>query len=125
MKTFFSICLIATVFACGNSKSDAVRAFIPGTYVRHTTHEMGREWDTLEISRFSEGGNNYSILRRWAYERKLDGISQPLDYKLQDEAALYDEDKMVLMETSSGRILSFAPEKNLLFSGTNEYRKIK
>ena len=125
MKTFFSICVIATAFACGDSKSDTVRAFIPGTYIRHTTHEMGREWDTLEISRLSDDGNNYSILRRWAYERKLDGVAQPVDYKQQDASALYDEEKMVLMETNSGRVLSFAPEKNLLFSGSIEYKKLK
>jgi hypothetical protein len=125
MKTFFSICVIATAFSCGNSQSDTVRTFMPGTYIRHTTHEMGREWDTLEISRLSDAGNNYSILRRWAYERKLDGVTQPVDYKKQDEAALYDEEKMVLTETSSGLVLSFAPEKSVLFVGPNEYRKIK
>lgn len=125
MKTFFFICMIATAFSCGNTASNAVRDFIPGTYIRYSQHEFGREWDTLEISRLSNAGNNYSILRRWAYERKLDGVTQPVDYKQKKDAGLYDDEKMVLTETSSGLVLSFAPEKKLLYAGSTAYQKIK
>ena len=125
MKTFFSICVIATAFSCSNSASDTVRDFIPGTYIRYSQHEFGRAWDTLEISRLSETGNNYSIQRRWAYERKLNGVTQPLDYKIEDDAALFDKEKGVLTDTRSGQILSFAPEKKELYAGATAYQKIK
>lgn len=128
MKTFFSTLTIATVvLSCNSSaiKSNAIREFMPGAYVRHTSHEMGEEWDTLRISPSGEIGNDYIIQRGWAYQRISDGVKQPVDYKTEKRKAIFDEQTMVLTETKSGRVISFVPEKNILLSETREYEKLK
>lgn len=124
---FLSVVLATIVLSCNSSasKSATIRDFIPGKYVRHITHEMGEEWDTLTVFHSSEIGNDYLIERGWSYQRIKDGVKQPIEYKNEQRKAIYDEDKMVLTETKSGRVLSFAPEKNILLSGTNEYKKLK
>lgn len=128
MKTlFFALAIAAVVLSCNTStvKSGAIREFIPGKYVRHVTHEMGEEWDTLNISQAGQIGNDYLIQRNWAYQRIKDSVKQAVDYKTEERKAIYDEQKMVLAETKSGRVISFAPEKNILLSETREYEKIK
>src|SRR6266542_5245412 len=128
MKALFSTFAIATVvLSCNTSaiKSSTIRDYITGKYVRHVTHEMGEEWDTLNISPSSQIGNDYLIQRGWAYQRIKDGVKQPVDYKNENRKAIYDEEKMVLTETKSGRVISFAPEKNILLSETREYEKLK
>jgi len=127
MKTLISAFVIALILSCNTAtiKSNTIRDFIPGKYVRHTTHEMGEEWDTLNISQSSEMGNDYLIQRNWAYQRIKDGAKQPVDYKNENRKAIYDEQQMVLTETKSGRVISFAPEKNILLSETKEYKKIE
>ena len=127
MKTLISALVIALILSCNTAtiKSNTIKDFIPGKYVRHSTHEMGEEWDTLSITQASKIGNDYLIQRAWAYERIKDGVKQPVDYKNEDRKAIYDEQKMVLTETKSGRVISFAPEKNILLSETKEYKKIE
>jgi hypothetical protein len=123
MKVVISTLVLAAVAAsCSSNLSTTVRDFIPGKYVRHVSHEMGEEWDTLNISAESTMGNSFKVVRNWKYIRK-DGTVQKEKDKIRN--AIYDEEKMVLLETKSGRVLSFAPEKKLLFSESSEYEKIK
>ena len=113
------------LLACESSKSDEIRAFIPGIYARFSDHEMRREYDTIRINVVSEAGNSYTLIRSSSFQRKLDGKEFPWEYKKEEWAAVYDENKRVLNETRKGKVLSFVPAKNILLVGTTEYKKLK
>jgi len=118
------LAIAAVVLSCNTSaiKSNTIKDFMPGKYVLHETHEMGEEWDTLDIAPVSVVDNTYEIVRNWRYERKDGTVKTEKDKK---RKAIYDEENMVLRETKSGRVISFAPEKNILLSETREFKKIK
>ena len=110
--------------ACESTKSDEIRAFIPGTYARFSDHEMRTEYDTLKIEVISETGNNYGLIRSSSFQRKLDGKEFPWEYTKEEWTAVYDENKRVLNETRKGKVISFVPEKSVLLVGTTEYKKL-
>ncbi|MEO7982567.1 MAG: hypothetical protein ABI688_00670 [Bacteroidota bacterium] len=65
---------VLLLYGCGLNKiKDEVQEFIPGTYIRFSTQEFGTEYDTLVISLQNQTVNVYRILRKWKYERVLDG----------------------------------------------------
>lgn len=116
--------VLLLLLACESSKSDEIRIFIPGTYVRFSDHEMRKEYDTIKIDVISETGNNYSLVRSSSFQRKLDGKEFPLEYTKEEWTAVYDENKRVLNETRKGKVISFVPEKSILLVGTTEYKKL-
>ena len=123
-KCFVIAVFILSLFSC-SSKTDEIRAFIPGTYVRFSDHEMRKEYDTLRIEMITEAGNNYRLLRSSTFQKKMDGQSFPWEYTAEEWSAIYDESKRVLNETKKGKVISFVPKKNILLIGTTEYKKIK
>ena len=128
MRTLFFICiLLGLIFeACNNSSIESsLKGFIPGTYIRYSQHEFGSEWDTLTISVQNETTNEYIILRRWRYERILDGKSIEPDYKKQTAPAVFDNNTQRLKTTVTGDSYSFDLKHQLLFSGTTKYQKLK
>lgn len=124
-KYLFISGVFILLLACESSKSDEIRAFIPGTYARFSDHEMRKEYDTIKINVISEAGNNYSLIRSSSFQRKLDGKEFPWEYTKEEWTAVYDENKRVLNETHKGKVISFVPEKSILLVGTTEYKKLK
>ena len=116
--------ILMLLLACESTKSDQIRAFVPGTYARFSDHEMRKEYDTIKIDVISEPGNNYRLIRSSSFQRKLDGKEFPWEYTKEEWTAVYDENKKVLNETRKGKVISFVPEKSVLLVGTTEYKKL-
>ncbi len=123
---FLGLCLLLCIsYGCELAGSnDPVREFIPGTYIRYSSHEFGTEHDTLMIAAQHTDANTYSITRRWKYERILDGVLIEPEYKLTVTSGLYDPEQRLLQENESGNIFSFDPERNMLFDGHTKYTKL-
>ncbi len=122
---FISISVLFLLASCSSSESDAIKEFIPGTYIRFSQHEFGKEYDTLVISLQNESASHYQILRKWRYERVLDGKSIEPEYKQEKSSGIYNPAKKFLQETETLDLFTFNIEKKLLFNGTNQFTKIK
>lgn len=127
MKPLLFISTIAAfLFAgCTSAESDAIREFIPGTYIRSSQTEFGKEYDTLVITLQSKSANEFKIQRRWKYDRVLDGKPLDPEYKVTETTGLYDGEKKTLQETETLEFFTLDMEKKLLFNGTNKFTKIK
>lgn len=124
MKTLIkSICVVVVMVSCGNP-SDSVKPFIPGTYVRFSSHDMGVENDTLIIEPMNEE-NSFQITRKWRYDRTIDGVKYPSTYQKQNWSGIYDNEKKAIIENTRDKIITFAPDKGKLYVNTTEYSKIK
>ncbi len=122
---FISISVLFLLESCSSSESDAIKEFIPGTYIRFSQHEFGKEYDTLVISLQNEAASHYQIHRKWRYERVLDGKSIEPEYKKENSFAIYNPETKFLQETGTLDLFTFDTEKKLLFNGTNDFTKIK
>ncbi len=127
MKSLLFIFTIAVfLFAgCTSTESDAIKAFIPGTYIRSSQTEFGKAHDTLIITLQSKSANEFKIQRRWKYDRVLDGKPIEPEYKVTETTGLYDAEKKTLQETETLEFFTFDAEKKLLFNGANKFTKIK
>lgn len=112
------------VYGCREFKPDPVREFIPGTYIRFSQHEFGTEYDTLVISLQNDPADEYKIVRKWKYERVLDGQSIEPEYKRVTTTAIYSAENKFLRETNLGDTYSFDTNAKLLFNGPIKYKKI-
>ena len=124
MKTLIPICSILCflfITCKGISKND-VQDFIPGTYVRVSEHEFGKEYDTLVISELKD---QYKITRKWKYARILDSVVQEPEYKQKITTASYESEHKLLHENETGNTLSFDPGEKVLFIGPTKYQKLK
>jgi hypothetical protein len=110
---------------CGLIKTkDEVEEFIPGTYIRFSEHEFGKEYDTLIITLQSQSAKDYRILRKWKYERVLDGSAIEPEYKRSFTTGVYNSDHKLLQETETGDFYSFDVNQKLLFNGPVKYQKL-
>lgn len=120
------IAALMLICSCGSlTTTDEVRDFIPGTYIRFAQHEYGTEYDTLIITLQNKAANEYKILRKWKYERVLDGASIEPEYKRLITSGIYNSNSKLLQETDTGDAFSFDVKKKLLNSGPTQYKKIK
>lgn len=120
-ELMFAMCLLG----CGViRKKDEVQSFIPGTYIRFSEHEFGREYDTLIISLQSSSANEYRIVRRWKYERVVDGHRLVPEYKIKVSVAIFDPRQKLLQEIRTGRIYTVDVKSGNLFSGAVKYKKL-
>lgn len=125
MKTLLFIAGMILTGCNGVLKNDdAIQSFIPGTYSSHIEGEYSIADDTLVISKVSNNGNAYTIVRHISYQRIIEKKIQALEYKTEKLMAIYDEKDKVLYEQKYGKIISFAPEKNMLLLGSSGYKKI-
>ncbi len=126
MKYLFFIPLAgAALFAgCNAPAKDEVTAFIPGVYTRFSQHEFGSEYDTLVISSRNTEANEFTIVRKWKYERLLDGERLEPEYKLVVSTGIYDAARKLLQETETAEYFSFDVKKKILFNGTTQYQKL-
>lgn len=126
MKVLLCIHMVSLfVYGCSLlTKESETEKFIPGTYIRFSNHEYGSEYDTLVISIQNNAAAEYKVIRKWKYERVLDGQSIEPEYKQQVTVAYYDPKFRVLREENSGTIYSFDIAQNILFIGPIKYEKL-
>jgi len=123
---FISISILLFLAGCSNSyENDAIREFIPGTYIRFSKHEFGTEYDTLIISMQNKSVDEFKIIRKWEYKRILDGNVIEPEYKTHITSANYDESSKLLKEAASGESYSFDTQQNVLFVSSTKYQKLK
>jgi len=124
MKITIAICglFYLVLIACNGSGKDEMKASIPGTYVRYSEHEFGKEYDTLVIS---EKNDQFQILRKWRYERVLDSVKQEPEYKQQVTTASYDSEHRILNENESGNVISLDPKDKTVSVGPTKYNRLK
>lgn len=106
------------------SADDKTKAFIPGTYIRFSNNEFGKEYDTLIISFQNSSADEYKIIRKWKYEREADGNKMEPEYKRKVTTAIYDPLHKLLEETATGKIYSIDPIAKCLFNGPAKYQKL-
>lgn len=118
------LCLILLCSCNLITSKDKVQTFIPGTYIRFSHHEYGTEYDTLVITLQNKSAGEYNILRKWRYERILDGKAIEPEYKQTNTSGVYNSKHKLLQETESGDFISFDPPQNLLFIRSSKYKKL-
>lgn len=125
MKPLFIFSVLALLFVgCGTGDGpDRVQETISGTYVRSSTHEFGREQDTLVVALQNETANQYTVTRKWRYARVLDGKAAPPEYKQTATTATYEATGKILRDAGSGDTWSYDPDKGVLYAGTTAYQK--
>lgn len=126
MKSLFIFLLVAFILnACSSNENNAIKEFIPGTYIRSAEHEFGAEHDTVIISLQNNAANEYKLVRKWKYERVLDGKRLEPEYKNTSTSAIFNTDSKLLQETETADTYSFAPAQKAMFAGTTKYVKLK
>ena len=114
------------ILSCGtNHESEEIMDFIPGTYARQSEGEFGKSYDTLVISLQNKTANQFKIVRRWRYDRVLDGKPIEPEYKVTETSAVFDASSKALQESETLDAFTFDTKKNLLFDGPNQFIKIK
>jgi hypothetical protein len=103
---------------------DAIKSFIPGTYVMWTSDEISKVKDTLRISKLAAEGNSYIILRNTSYRRIVNKKALPAERKSVKWIGIYDNEQKVMRETSNGKVFTFIPEKDVVLVGTTAFKKI-
>jgi hypothetical protein len=121
MKKTFTIIGIAIIAGCSRDK---IKTFIPGTYVTSYEQEYSKGQDTLVFTPVSNEGNSYLITRKTSYKRTINGKVRPEEHKKEQMTGIYNEQEKVLYESVKGKTFSFSPERKLVFSGSQEYKKI-
>ena len=122
MKWLFilHLCLVAEIYGCRDARPVLIQEFIPGTYIRFSSHEFGKEYDTLIISLLNATANEYSITWRLRYER----TNSTPSYQLITSAGIYYPDDKILEDMESGDLVTFDPKQSCLFIGTIKYQKL-
>jgi hypothetical protein len=124
MKTSLFLAGLTLVVASCNVSSNRIKDFIPGTFIRFSHHEFGSEYDTLIITQQNRAANEYRIIRKWKYERNVDGEQLEPEYKHITTSAIYDADNKLLLENETGDNYSFDVKTNCLFKGHTKYQKL-
>lgn len=106
------------------TSKNELEAFIPGTYIRLSVHEYGTEYDTLVITLQNQSAHEYKILRKWKYERVIDGVPIEPEYKRQSTTGIYKNNQKVIQEMESGELYSFDVKDKALFNGSTKYQKL-
>ena len=120
------IFILLLICSCGNRFSvDKVQESIPGVYIRFSQHEFGSEYDTLVITLQNKSTSEYKILRKWKYERLVDGKEIEPEYKQSITTGIYNAKQKLLQEKETGDTFSFDIKQKLLFAGPTKYKKIK
>ncbi|MEP7375298.1 MAG: hypothetical protein ABI675_17995 [Chitinophagaceae bacterium] len=123
---FLHIAALLLICSCNSFYTrDEVQELIPGMYIRFSQHEFGTEYDTLVITLQNKTANEYKILRKWKYERMMDGTVIEPEYKRLTTSGIYNIKHKILQEAETGDVFSFDVKKKLLFSGLTQYKKIK
>jgi hypothetical protein len=124
MKCFLVIHLLILIVYCGCTeyKPDPIENFIPGTYIRFSQHEFGTEYDTLVITLQNNTTNEYTILRRWKYERVLDGKVIEPEYRRTITTGVYKNKS--LEEVDTGLLYTIDLKNRMINTGSVQYQKL-
>lgn len=98
---------------------------LDGVYIRYSAHEFGKEWDTMIVAKQRATVNTYQVMRRWKYERVLDGNTQLPEYKKQVSKIRPLDNEAAFVDEESGISYSYDESKQELSAGTTIYKKIK
>ncbi len=121
---FLHILSLLALTGCMGLSMDEDADLIPGTYTRFSRHEFGTEYDTIVISVQNPAAGEFSLLRKWRFERVLDGEFPEPEYKQKATTGIYHSATKLLQETESGVYFSFDVKKKTLFNGTTKYDKL-
>jgi hypothetical protein len=119
------ITVLFLLSACSNTESDAIKEFIPGTYIRSAEHEFGAEHDTVIVYLQNSAANEFKLVRKWKYERVLDGKRIEPEYKNTSTSAIFNTYSKLLQETETADTYSFDRKQKAMFAGTTKYIKLK
>jgi hypothetical protein len=126
----FPIALFVT--ACGSMSSDnAVKDFIPGTYVRSFNDQVYENTgvsgsDTVRIKKQTESGSEtFQIDRSTRISRVKEGQKLPDKIETETWTGSYRESDKTLYITKSGNVIAFDVKNHLLKMGKNEFKKIE
>lgn len=126
MKHFITALMIAALTtSCSNLRTDKVKDFIPGVYVRTVADEFTKGMDTLVIDVLDRSAGSYSIDKKMSFYQTIDSKELSPQYKAEQWTAIYDDDTHQLMEQRKGKVLSFMPDQHLVSMGGSEYKKVK
>jgi len=114
--------VIVVVLMVKKNEGDA--SSFAGVYIRHVQHEFGTEWDTLVIQQI-EASTRYKILRRWKYERVMDGNMVTPEYKQETTIGQWLEREKLLVEEESAQRYTLKSNGRVLLVGTTEYERVK
>lgn len=123
-KLVFSACIFLLV-SCTNSQNEEILTFIPGTYSREAVGEFGKSYDTLEITLQNKSANQFKIIRRWRYNRVMDGKAIEPEYKITETNGAFNSETKSLQETETLEAFTFDIKKKMLYEGANQFKKIK
>lgn len=127
MKMMWLISILVLLFLTGclsGSSGSAVSWDISGTYARFSGHEFGREYDTLVVTVQTPGTGDYRIVRKWKYERVLDGEPVMPEYKIEVSFGVFNSQRRALEEHNSGSVLYYDEMEQTLFDGSVKYQKL-
>lgn len=120
------LALLSLFGSCGTgNESEEILNFIPGTYVRQSEGEFGKSYDTLAITLQNKSSSQFKIVRRWRYDRVLDGKPIEPEYKITETSGIYEASTKSLKESETLEFFTFDTKKKLLFDGPNQFTKIK
>jgi hypothetical protein len=121
--TILIVCVVLAACSMTAGK-DVIKSFIPGTYVMAASDEISKVKDTLRISKLAEEGNSYIIIRNTSYRRIINKKILPTQHKSLKWIGLYDDQQKVMRETSTGKVFTFIPEKEVVLVGTAVFKKL-
>lgn len=106
---YLSFAFIAILFSCGGTQNEnateKVKSFIIGTYVRAFEGEYSTGNDTLVIAQPDANNNYYTIQHRMSFQTIKDKKPLPLEYKIENWTAIFNEQTNVLEEQKKGKRL--------------------
>lgn len=123
MRILFFAFVSFFLLSC-KSKSEDVKAFIPGIYIRHFEGLYSTGNDTLYITN-TDNYNAYLIIRKSVFQRLQNNQLQQPERVVENWSAVYNPRDKILYEQKRERLLSFKPDSNKLFVGGSAYLKIK
>ena len=124
-----SFAFIVISISCSESQNknatEKVKSFIAGTYIRAFEGEYSTGNDTLIIAQPDANNNYYTIQHRMSYQQIKDKKPLPVEYKIENWTAIFNEQTNVLEEQKKGKRLSFIPGENTLLLGGSKFKKIE
>lgn len=125
LSTLLVASALVYLSSCTSAEKDVIIEFIPGTYVRTGQNEFGKEFDTLVITTQNPAAKEFKIQNRWHYIRQVEGEANVPEYKVKETSGIYNAETKLLEEAETLEHYSFDVKENVLFDGTNKFKKIK
>ncbi|MCR8556945.1 hypothetical protein KXD93_04800 [Mucilaginibacter sp. BJC16-A38] len=119
---FLAIAVTSLFTACNSG--NAIKDFIPGTYISQAQSEFSVANDTLVIEAAKSTDNLYLITRKTGYRRITNGKVQTVQHKVKHWTGEWDTQRQVLEVVQTGNTFVFQPDQHCLLNGNSEYRKL-